>query len=97
MLLPLTRAIQFYPFTYFILSQGIPLASALESHGLSLRMLDEADLFVDENRFQEMATRISHKEGIPQIGYILGWKMRLSDLGRIGILTGMFSQWAEGL
>ena len=79
--LPLTRAIQFYPFTTFMDNIGIPVTSLLDKYGIPRSLLSEPELLIDEMKFQRLAVDVEKKEGLPGFGYLVGKDMALSDLG----------------
>jgi AraC-like DNA-binding protein len=84
--LPLTRAVQFYPFTDFMSQCGMPLEKMLAMHRLPIDMLVEPDIFIDETRFQKMSTAMAYREGLPELGYLVGRDINLGDLGAFGQL-----------
>lgn len=82
----LTRAHQFYPFTDFMRRTGMPVASYLAKHRLPARMLEMPDLYVDETRFWRLSDELARREGLPDLGFHIGQRMELQDLGEFGTL-----------
>lgn len=82
----LTKAYQFYPFTDFMHRTGVPMASYLEKHRLPARMLEMPELFVDEVRFWHLFDELARREGLPDLGFQVGRRMTLHDLGEFGAL-----------
>ena len=82
--LPLTRAIQFYPFTMFMDNIGISVPHLLDKYGIPQSLLCEPELLIDEMKFQRLAADVEKKEGLPGFGYLVGEKLALSDLGEFG-------------
>lgn len=82
--LPLTRAIQFYPFTTFMDNIGISVTHLLDKYGIPQSLLWEPELLIDEMKFQRLAADVEKKERLPGFGYLVGKEMTLADLGEFG-------------
>jgi len=82
----LTKSHQFYPFTDFMRTSGIPLTAYLTKYGLPTRMLEIPDLYVDEGRFWRLSDELTRREGLPDFGYQVGRRVKLQDLGEFGTL-----------
>jgi AraC-like DNA-binding protein len=82
----LTKSHQFYPFTDFMRTAGIPLTTYLTKHRLPTRMLEMPDLYIDEGRFWRLSDELVRREGLPDFGYQVGRRMTLQDLGEFGTL-----------
>jgi AraC-like DNA-binding protein len=80
----LTKAHQFWPLTDYLSSFGVPIGRYIERFHLPGKMLEAAELYIDEPRFWRLAQDLAEREGFLDWGFRAGQQLNLSVLGEFG-------------